>query len=68
MHCGMCYPLQTKWEAIQKSLILLARYCKNYHFLRGTKIISHFDASNNIFVDCNPIKGRNKDLHLLKQR
>ena len=41
----------TKWEAIEKSKILLSQYWKNNHFLRVTKIISHFDGSNNIFAD-----------------
>jgi hypothetical protein len=39
----------TKWGAIEKSPILLSQYWKIYHFLRVTKIISHFDSSNNIF-------------------
>jgi hypothetical protein len=43
----------TKWGAIEKSPILLSQYWKIYHFLRVTKIISHFDDSNNIFVDCS---------------
>jgi len=38
----------TKWGSIQKSPIL-----KNFYFERVTKIISHFDSSNNIFADCN---------------
>ena len=42
----------TKWGAIEKSPILLLQYWKNYHFLRVTKVISHFDGSNNIFGDC----------------
>ena len=37
--------------AIEKSPILLSQYWKNYYFKRVTKIISHFDGSNNIFVD-----------------
>ena len=41
----------TLWGAIEKSPILLSQYCKNYHFLKITKIISHFDGSNTIFVD-----------------
>ena len=42
----------TKWGAIQKSPILLSQYGKNYHFRRVTKIILHFDGSNNISADC----------------
>ena len=42
----------TKWGAIKKSPILLSQYWKIYDFLRVAKIISHFDGSNNIFVDC----------------
>ena len=42
----------TKWEAIEKSPILLSDYWKNFHFQRVTIIISHFDGSNNIFADC----------------
>ena len=42
----------TKWGAIEKSPILLSQYWKNYHFLRVTKIISHFAGSNNFFADC----------------
>ena len=42
----------TKWGAIEKSPILLSQYWKSYHFWRVTKIISHFDGSNNIFADC----------------
>ena len=37
----------TKWWAIEKSPILI-----NYQFERVTKIILHFDGSNNIFADC----------------
>ena len=42
----------TKWRAIEKNPILRQQYWINYHFQRVTKIISHFDDSNNIFVDC----------------
>ena len=42
----------TKWGAIEKTPILLSQYWKNCNFERVTKIISHFDGSNNIFVDC----------------
>ena len=36
--------------AIEKTPILLSQYWKN-EWLDGTTIISHFDGSNNIFVD-----------------
>jgi hypothetical protein len=35
-----------------KSPILLSQYWKDYHFQRVTKIISNFDGSNTVFVDC----------------
>ena len=45
----------TKWGAIEKSPILLSQYWKQYYFKRVTKIISHFDGSNNIFADCSDL-------------
>ena len=42
----------TIWGAIEEGPILLSQYWKNYHFQRVTKIISHFESSNNIFADC----------------
>ena len=42
----------TEWGAVKKSQILLSQYGKNYHFQRVTKILSHFDGSNKIFVEC----------------
>ena len=51
MHCKVGRAI-TKWGAIKKCPILLSQYWKNYHFKRETKIIFHFDGSNNIFVDC----------------
>ena len=41
----------TKWGSIEKSPILRSQYWKNYHFLKGNKINSHFDGSNNIFAN-----------------
>ena len=37
----------TKWGVIEKSPIL-----EKLPFLKLTKFMSHFDGSNNIFVDC----------------
>jgi hypothetical protein len=42
----------TLHRAIEKSPILLSQFWKNYHLLRVTNNISHFDVSKNIFVDC----------------
>ena len=42
----------TKWVAMEKSPVLLSKYSRDDQFYRLTKIISHFDGSNNIFVDC----------------
>ena len=41
--------------AIDKSPILLSQYWKN-ELLDDNIIISYFDGSNNIFVDCNRAK------------
>ena len=45
-----------KWGAIEKSPILLPQYWENDHFYKVSKIISHFDGSNNIFTDCTYLK------------